>query len=864
MELRQMNTGQHLPAYVFLEQFVENKRVLDVFPSDTRGAQFLATRATRVVTVARDPFQAKQLEESTILVTADPDHLPFKPGSFDVVFLDAQSDIARLPLIISFLKCARVLVGQDGMVSVLIPNRDAQVLDSHKDPDVPRYFDFERALRRHFPHVTMLAQKPLSGASFASIGRPDESAPLLDDRLIPEGSEVASHFLGVSASKYTRIDDSMIVKTPYEMLVEPIQQRIDRLSSNLSIAMAESDHRVSETKKLESAIADMKAEVEQAEILKHEKASAVAMLRDAERQLEIKDKIQAEISKTNEELSARLSEAEQRLFDVEQKARRESQKRAETENRTAIANKATLAAEQERDQVIRELRSETAEARKRQREVDDVREELAGTEVDLETVKAELDRQRKETLAARERVTKLEIELGNLGVRRDEAMSLEAELERLRSVNASERERVERRLVEEHARLLEEMKIRAELEKRALKLQKHKEAADAHEAEATERAELLADRLKRVTKRLETFEKSRMGARQAQDELEQILRDRDDKLERYEHQMDILNSRAVQSEQRASELAKQVKDLHVGLDATEANVKALSEFKAKALKEAEIRSTDQETLSAERQAMEQDKAVLEAEVLALREQLDAATSRDVEAEAARAFEERLVKEAEKSTRLAEELSGVKSMLAYEREQVRAEGKRAGEAELREANSGETIIDLEDELDQTRDIVARKEEDLTSLRNEVEDLTAHVHKLERELLDAEEERLKAGMVTEGLLMEKESELLKVSGDVEIELRLAAARYENAQGEIWQLKEEIVRLRAEAAAALASDVNTEKEAETKLTKTIQKQEYMITNLKRERDTIRSTYDRLTQAVKKKKKEQQAKDRGKKKDD
>ena len=91
-------------------------------------------------------FGEKTGEETGETVIASSTQLPFPSDSFDLVFFFAQKESARLSNLVEFLKAVRVLVGQQGLVCLAIPNRDARGIEGGGDADLPRYFDFERIL----------------------------------------------------------------------------------------------------------------------------------------------------------------------------------------------------------------------------------------------------------------------------------------------------------------------------------------------------------------------------------------------------------------------------------------------------------------------------------------------------------------------------------------------------------------------------------------------------------------------------------------------------------------------------------------------------------------------------------------------
>ncbi|MDJ0762858.1 MAG: hypothetical protein QNJ97_07690 [Myxococcota bacterium] len=812
-----MNIGSHLPAYLFCEQFVSGKRVLDCHPVDDQGIQIFGRSARSVVAILGERNGPVTPDiKSCQCIRAFDDCLPFAEDSIDLIFYNARGSAARLAALSDFLKSVRSIAGPKGLVCLLVPNRDARDLDGHLHADLPDYFDVERTLRRHFPHVTLLAVKPLHGAQLNPIGRePVVAAPILDDRLLPQSGEMPSHFLGICCLSYRRVDESIIAQVPYDLMAETIREKLIELRASIAITRSESDMRGREITKLEKSQGALEAALEKTEILKHEKASISAALRDAEQQLGLRDKLQAESERINQEQAARILDLDKNLFDARQCIRKHEQTVAEQEQKVAIALREREDAEKDRDQAAAVLRTARAEVKERQRILDDAKEDVAGLEAEIATLNRELEKQRHEVVTARERAIELELEKEALKDRQAEANSIEAELSRVRTVAAGDRERMETRLNEEHARLLEEIAARSAAEQQATLLTQKLDDIQINVSRLEQQSDTLSARLDRVTKERDQAQTDRQDAQHKREESDLLAREQADALARSKQQLERMAQQAAQAEQTALE-----------------ENKALLE-----------------RMDVLAQALEVGNQELAREILQLTARLELTQGASAELQSPTDLKDYLQQATEKVGGLIEDLSRVNSLLAYEKEQASAEHHRAEAAESRERQTLERALEIETAFDQTRAEAASQSDALETLTAELEDTKSHVILLKSALAEAEAKQQSMRETELQRLMEKETELLQVSGDLEKELKATAARYENAQGEIWELREEVTRLQAQAAAAQAAEEHMG--AAKEFNDTLQAQAAMIAKLKKDRDMLKKKNDQLRIAIRKQKK-------------
>ncbi|MCP4677018.1 MAG: hypothetical protein GY854_16185 [Deltaproteobacteria bacterium] len=919
-----MDIGAHIPAYLFCEQFASEELVLDVMPPDEQGALLLA-RTARAVTVVQTSISdhAHEASEEIQRVTATQADLPFLGGSFGLVLFFAREEHALPGNVDAFLRSARTLVGQKGLIALTIPNRDAKTFEGKRNTKLLGFFELERALRRHFPHVTIFAERPLHGATLTPLGRRGTpEAPLLEDRLLPDGGETPSHFLALCAPRYRRVDDSMIAQLPYELLVDKIRDRLEQLAGKMDVAMAESGTRLREIERLEKVTEKLKEENSEAEILKREKTSLLARLAEADRQLHLRDERLAEVEVSYDSRASRLAEIEQQIHDSNRKLRQAEQRAQEVEQRLTLAFKEREEAEKEQERALAAHRTAHAESKTKQREVDDVREQMAGLEAELAAMHEESARLRREGLSARERATRLELELKEIESKQTETSSLEAELSRMRSLTASERERLEQRVADEHARLLEEVNSRATVEQKAAELENQLNEALADAEAAKRRNEAIEEKMSRLQKERDFLERDRREAERASDEMARIARERSDELKQQKHQIDLLNQQASQAEIRVKSLSEQLEEMHTGLEETETELIALRTAKKRVAGQAgtleernaqlvsdleatlkvkdafeddvgklrdEINSLtstraelQEETheLREKIESVDSERTVLEVEVEKLgsamgllkteRVELDGellqVSSRAKGLEEARAqvagsvfrvddleervrdLEERLQEASAGSSHFEEEATRYSALLADVEEKLGESTKNEKEtdAQLREAS--DRVMELEENLRETRDGASFSSKELARVMVENREHRELVAKLDRALNESEEERKAMDVQMHRLVNEKEEELLQVTADLEKELRSAVSDVEAGRGEIWKLSDEIIRVRAETAAAQAAFERKQKKLNEEYKKILSGHKARIIKQNEERTALRETVKKLKIALKK----------------
>jgi len=544
----------------------------------------------------------------------------------------------------------------------------------------------------------------------------------------------------------------------------------------------------------------------------------------------------------------------------------------------------------------------------RQRELDDRMEVIAGFEVEVGALRSESSRLKQELLTARESARRASADRSELEETNARAESSASQLARAISDAAVERDRFEKRVEEIRSKLRDEISAREQLsaanagavvererlEKRfeEIRLQlggataardqlerelaslsqrneelsalRDRELASARQAVASEkasqeRAEQDAARLQAELERskghVEDLETRIAAANRergstatrlerqeaALAELRRVVAEQADEAARLTHFIEALTSRATTAETNAATFQETGTELHGALTAAEAEIASLRSRIAQA-----------EVAAAERDAALCDVTSLRAEVARIRPEANAAASARQRAATAEA----LLRERENATRALElELGDAreraakiealllerdKATLALEPELGEAR-ERAAKAELLLLDRDNAIRALELDLHETRNRSDAQNKDLAAA---MEALAVTEETVETRIQTAAERIRAMKAEIRRLTDENETELLKVREDLETELRTTSGLLERRDGEIWELKEEVLRLHAQVAATVASQVSDGPMAEFQ--QSLAEQENQIFTLGEERDRIRTDNERLTRSV------------------
>lgn len=896
-----MNSGAHIPPYLLCERFAEGCTVVDLFPVDDRGATLLAEVAARVVLVAPRGMSGAPGSRLT-RVAARPDALPLARGAYELVLALNPEGAGGAAGLEALLKAARAAVSATGLIAAMIPNRANAGLDGGSRADYPDLMEFERLLRRHFPHVNVFGAQPLYGAVLTPLGRrASAEPPIFDDRLLPDGGEPPSHFLALCSHRYQRLEDTTIAQVPFVDLADGVRARTEKLESTLTVLRLENDARGRELESQGRRLRELEEELARTQFERRDRASLNAenarleeavRRRDAllaEAQAELDDERRGGGARTEELLEAklRLRQLEQRLSDADLAAQHAAKERDEAEAARAR---------------LQSLLADTAsEGKTRQRELDDRMEVIAGLEVEVGALRTESSRLKQELLTTREAARRTAVDRSEIDDASARAESTAAQLARALDDAAIERERFDRRLEEAHQRLRDEGAAKSEIERERAALRQQlddlaalrdRELASARQAAATALAQ--QERIGQEAARLrDELERAAAHSDDLEEKLTAVNRERGTAAARLERQersladlrgvvaelsdesgrrallVETLTSRAELAEANAAKHEENSRELHGALTSAE---REIAELRA--------RVAQAEAVEAERDVALRDVANLRAEVARIRPEANAAASArqraatteallveresastvlEIEREELRvraaSLEAELEGREEAIASLETELEGREKAIATLETELEGREKAIASFEAELVGREKSIVSLEAELAGREKAIASLEAELRELREHAEaqnrDLTAAL-----ESLAVSEETVETRMQTAAdriramkadlkrLTEENETELLKVREDLETELRTTSAQLERREGEIWELKEEILRLHAQVVATVASQASAG--AMSELQQSLTDQENQIFTLGEERDRIRTENERLARSV------------------
>jgi chromosome segregation ATPase len=867
-----MTSGAHIPPYLLCERFADGCRVADLFPVDDRGAALLGESAALVVVVG--PAAKGRPVERVARIAARVDGVPLGRAAFDLVLALNPAGAGGPVALEALLGAARTHVTATGLVAAMIPNRETIGIDGAPQRDYPDLIEFERLLRRHFPHVNVFGVQPLYGSVLTPLGRrAGAEPPVFDDRLLPDGGEPPTHFLALCSHRYQRLDDTTIAQVPFVELAEGVRGRTEKLESTLKVLRLENDARGREIESLERRLRELEEELARTQFERRNRASLTAEVTRLEEAVRRRDELLAEAqealdaerrgagAKSEELLDAklRLRQIEQRLADAERAADHAARERDEAE--TARLRLQALVADA------------SNESKTHQRELDDRMEAIAGLEVEVGNLRAEAARLKQELLAARESSRRAAADRSDIDEANARADAATQQLNRALDEAAGERERLDRRLEEIRLQLGAETAVRDQLEReRVLLTQRNeelsalrdRELASARQAAAAARsaqergeqgAAHLRGELERASARVEELEARLVTAgrergtaasrierqEMALAELRRVVAEQSDEAGRRAHLVESLTARAATAEADAAANRESCRELHAALCAAEAEI---AELRA--------RVAQGQSTAAERDAALRDVADLRAEVSRIRPDANAAASARLRADTA---ETALLERDNAIRTLQLELAAAREQLAtatstlLERDGV-IRGLEDALVEARHrATTAETALTdreaathgLELELSDTRERAQVQNKDLAAA---LEALAVTEETVEARMQTAADRIRAMKAENRRLKEENETELLKVREDLETELRTTSALLEKRDGEIWELKEEVLRLHAQVVATVAAQAAEGRE--TEFQQSLADQENQIFALGEERDRLRNDNERLTRSV------------------
>jgi len=842
-----MDIGSHLPAYLLCEKFAKGGLVADLFPPDERGIGLLAASAKSVVAVQRTSADHELSRAAGVSrVTGVPGFLPLASGAFDLVLaLGYRPESGPIDEII---RAARMLLNPSGLLAVMIPNRDNPLLDATgRDQRLPDFLEFERGLRRHFPHVFIFTQQPLHGAVISPLGRRlTGDGPLLDDRLIPEGGEAPTHFLALCSPRYRRVDETTIAQLPFSALAQQVRLSIEKLQGSLSLVRGENEARGREIASLAARLDEARASLARAEAEGRERAVAETEAAALREKLTHRDRAIRELEAAVAGGLAQINEHKTAFHEEARKTRKLEADLADAQRLSQLAARDREDIERDRQSLLTQLHDAVSEAKAKQREIDDKIEQVAGAEAELASLHKEASKQRRELIATREQVRKLTLQLQELEDTSPGVSAFEAELERLRSNAAAERERLERRADEEHRLLLDEIaqKEAARREARATEARLEESGLSLRAAQA--RNQQLKEQLEKASLNAAEWERQRDTAleearrsQRAAEDLGLMIQEKADEIDRQAHAVELISARAKEAEGRGAVLEARVAALNAALGKAE-------EEAAAALR----------NLATERERM----AALDARFLTRSGELEEETDRSAVLEA------RLADASERIFGLEEELSSAHRWIAGLEEDLAASRRRV---DLLEGQVGSLQPDASASKNARQRAMAAEaaisdlENVNTHLRSELLDAKSQARRLDEDLRNAMEAlatseegvevqvQLSAADRINGmkaqiarLTAENENELMRVREDLETELRHVNAMLEARQGELWELREEVIRLRAQAAASVA---NAERRGlDVEIQRSMVEQESYIEQLEDERDELRGLTERQSRSL------------------
>jgi SAM-dependent methyltransferase len=686
--------------------------------------------------------------------------------------------------------------------------------------------------------------------------------------------------------------ESLVSKVAY--LDEQILRREAAVADAEQKASLKSQHQI----ELEESVRGMKQEVRRLEHQLADRGQTIELLQKEREEHETERRqLMSDLHGAQSELKTRQRALDERIEEVASREAELALVRTEIVELRESQQKEGEEHQAERRRLLSELHGAQTELKTRQRALDERMEEVALREAELESVRREivelrelLQKEREERRRLASQVREQENYTAILG-------SLEKELNKIRMQSQEERERLEQQFDEEHRKLLDEIAVREDMRRKAhllevqvkeleLAIETDKSRTDAQ----TEDIQTLMIRLEMLQNEKKELLREKRDADIETEELEQNLQITRDDLERTRHLVQIVTTRAEEAEERSRVLQQRLSEAQSRLSDLEQRCGELqlqsdryslleekhneSLLKVSELEESlavadgrsraavahrneHVAELEERYTEAMNQVRELKKAYQKQEALVIEAEVDALRLSQLEERHRVALAQ-----VESLQQQVEEFRPVINSAATLRQQAETAEIKYLEEQTAHQKTRAMLVDMRGKLSRLDQALSMEQEAHQRTSEESRAVAERIGLLEADLnramgaLAEREEGSEQKLNTAGekvrhlrnelirLQHENETELLCVREDLETELRHSSRRLEQAQQEIWELREEVIRMKAQSAATAAAAAK--KGINEEFQKTLIEQEILIETVNSERDMLRNENERLKKSL------------------
>jgi len=777
-----------MPAYLFFGEMIAEGDVVDIFPQDPAGPVYLSESGSRVYSVLPDTGAAAGGFPNPVYSSSE---LPFAKNSVDLVVSTTLFYVVEKQSRERLLKEIRRMVSADGVVALVLPNRQKAGIFYSTPDDCPDYWDFERMMRRHFPHITILSQKPLAGAVLEPMGRSSVPDLALNDSLLASDPEEPSHYIAVCSSRYRRINEQLMARLPFSSLEDSVAGDLESMRSALEIARREAAVHSREIPKLRSRAEQlekrlMDEEERNRELLEIRNKSEITFHR-----LEVAEKALGRADARTKELETDLADKQRDFLESQSNIRRLNR---ELGDLTVAFEKSKTEGEQLENERLR-MHETVSELQSRiktlQRKIDDSTEQLAGIETDREEYHKRMNLAAGELRDERERRLKAEHRMVLLEEERDFGKkALEENIEKLRGYIKERDDAVEARKQTQE------------------KLDHFMEEIEKGKGASIEEAESLRVIIAGLNDEIENLKKAAAAAREETAQKESALIEAREENRSREGEIERLKQELEDSGSKLAEALDNLKKSEQDLAGSEQEIESMKQ-------ELEGSGSMLEDTSDDLEKARQKIRETEKELSDALEELE--KSRQMNSQLQDAMSGLDEKVSERDGRIAEMEKNVSDLRQAVRESdEETHWRNKAEEAQKEISSLNKELET---LRETSEWDSSMKPDGAELKEAPDELASKVRDLESEV-----DRLKK---------ENEVGLLAVREDVETELRLVRTELDTRDSELWEAREEIIRLRAQLAATV-DDAEHRGEV-VPHQKAIEEQEKVIHSLTEERNGL-----------------------------
>ncbi len=216
-----------LPPYVLAEELAAGRPVVDVHPGAEATQVFDALGMRGIVVLPPRGWIERRPAGAAAVVHAPADALPVRAGAAGAV-LCANFSLLDAGERERFVAEAHRILADDGVLLATLPSGASPTLLAPPAEPVDA-LDLQRSIRRHFPHIALVAQTPFLGFQLRRLAQVGDPGDLVLSSALGAEEDPVAH-IAICTTHYRRFDANHIIQLKYLPFDEAVRGRIDELA----------------------------------------------------------------------------------------------------------------------------------------------------------------------------------------------------------------------------------------------------------------------------------------------------------------------------------------------------------------------------------------------------------------------------------------------------------------------------------------------------------------------------------------------------------------------------------------------------------------------------------------------------------